>query len=187
MIKKATAIVVLVVLILIAANYKVIAKRVYPLDYKIYVEKYSKAYNLDKYMVYSIIKVESNFNTNAKSSKKAIGLMQITPKTGKYIADLLKDNNYEDTHLFDADLNIKYGCFYLSKLINDFGGDMDCALAAYNGGEGNVRKWLAENEKGRKTLDIENVPYTETKAYVKRVKLIINIYKYLYDTQAKNS
>lgn len=106
--------------------------------------------------------------------------MQITPKTGKYIADILKDDRYKDDKLNDPDMNIKYGCFYISKLLNDFNGDINSVLAAYNGGEGNVRKWIKQNN-GASNLDIEDVPFDETKSYIKKVKLTIRIYKYIYE------
>lgn len=180
MTKRLLKLAILISIILIAINYKMILQHFFPLKYEKAVIKYSIENQLDQYLVYSIIKVESKFNTYALSSKGAIGLMQITPQTGQYIATLLQDKKYKQEALYGPEKNIRFGCFYLSKLYNDFDGDIDCVLAAYNGGEGNVRKWLKTDETGRKYLDIENLPFAETRDYVKKVKRNYKIYKYLY-------
>jgi soluble lytic murein transglycosylase len=166
--------------IIVGLNYKNILRVFYPIQYQNEVVKYSKEYELDEYMVYSLIRVESKFIPNAKSSKDAIGLMQITTQTGKYLARLLGDEDYTEKHLYDPEINIKYGCFYFSKLRKDFDGDLNCALAAYNGGEGNVRKWASLNESGKRNLIVENIPFSETRKYIKRVNKYYKIYKLLY-------
>lgn len=180
MLKKIIKIFLLVLMILLVSNYKMVLKNVFPNGYEEHVEKYSKEYNLDKNLVYSIIKVESNFNQNAVSRKGASGLMQITPDTSKYIGKLLGIKDSSSVEIFDVETNIRFGCFYFSKLYKDFGGDLDCALAAYNGGEGNLRKWLNiyTDENGK--LDVEKIPFEETRNYIKKVKKIYSIYKYLY-------
>ncbi|GFR34887.1 hypothetical protein TCEA9_06990 [Thermobrachium celere] len=66
-------------------------------------------------LVFAVIKVESNFDKNAVSNKGAVGLMQIKPSTAEYISNLLKDDSFDKSKLFDPDLNIRYGCFYLKK------------------------------------------------------------------------
>jgi soluble lytic murein transglycosylase len=161
-------------------NYKTILHYFFPLKYEKAVVKYSIENRLDPYLVYSIIKVESKFDTYAISPKGAMGLMQITPPTGRYIATLLEDKKYKQEMLYDPEKNIKFGCFYISKLYKDFNGDIDSALAAYNGGEGNVRKWLKTDETGKKYLNTEEVPFAETRDYIKKVKRNYKIYKFLY-------
>jgi soluble lytic murein transglycosylase len=152
----------------------------YPLQYKGIVEKYSSEYKLDSYMVYSLIRVESKFNPYAKSSKNASGLMQITNTTGEYIARLIGDSNFKKDDLYNPDINIKYGCYYFSKLLNDFDGNLNCAIAAYNGGEGNVRRWASRDSKGKRSLRVEDIRFGETKQYVKKVNQYYEIYKFLY-------
>jgi soluble lytic murein transglycosylase len=180
MTKKLFRILPLLVILLIAFNYKSILRGIFPTSYKDTVFKYSKKYNLDPYLVFSVINVESKFDSFAESPKGARGLMQVTPQTGKYIAELLGEKEYKNENLYDPETNIRYGCFYLSKLNNDFGGNMDCVLAAYNGGEGNVRKWLQTDETGEKYLDTEKLPFVETRNYLKRVKRNYKVYNYLY-------
>lgn len=171
---------VIVFVIIIFANYKHILKKLFPIQYNQSVMKYSAQYDVDPYIIYSIIRVESKFNPYAKSNKGASGLMQITPQTGEYIANLLHIDKFEESLLYNPDTNIQLGCFYFSKLYNDFNADIDCALAAYNGGRGNVTKWITTNSEGKIFLDVNKIPFDETRNYVLRVKKIYNIYKFLY-------
>lgn len=179
MTKKIIRLIIIIFILLVIINFKNILKNFYPIHYQETINRYAVKYELDPYLIYSLIKAESNFKSYAISNKGAIGLMQITPSTGAYIAELLGDNNFSADKLFNTEINIKYGCYYLSKLFNDFNGDLNCVLAAYNGGEGNVRKWLKENKNGF-TIDINKLPFGETKKYVKRVKQNYKIYKYIY-------
>lgn len=180
MTKKILAVIIAVIIAIGILNYKNIMVYLYPKHYEEFVNRYSKDYNLDPYLIYSLIKTESKFNPYAKSHKGALGLMQITPKTGNYIANLLKEKSFNENMLFNPEINIKYGCFYLSKLSNDFKGDLDLILAAYNGGEGNVRKWIKIDEEGKKYLDPEEVPFKETRYYISKVKKDYKRYKYIY-------
>ena len=109
----------------------------YPRKYSVYVEKYSKEYNLDENFVYSIIKAESKFNPKALSHKGAKGLMQIADITRDWaIVELDLDENID---IYDPETNIMIGCWYLNRLYKEFG-DTDLVIAAYNGGSGNVSK-----------------------------------------------
>lgn len=178
--KKIWGLLLVIIIVVIGFNFKSIMKIFYPIQYESVVEKYSNEYKLNQYLVYSLIRVESKFNPYAKSGKEAKGLMQITSQTGRYIAALVGDNNFKVDNLYDPETNIKYGCFYFSKLLRDFNGSLDCALAAYNGGEGNVRKWLSTDKFGNRILDVEAIPYIETRQYVKRVTKYYDIYRFLY-------
>lgn len=179
MIKRLFKFLLFFAVVLSIINYKPIMKHFFPTKYSKYVIKYAKIYDLDPYIVYSLIKVESKFNPYAASSKNAVGLMQITPQTGAYIAKLLNDKNYKEDKLYDPAINIRYGCFYLSKLYKDFHGDLNSVLAAYNGGEGNVRKWLKISGSINK-LDAKDVPFEETKQYIYKVRKYYDVYKFLY-------
>lgn len=180
MTKRLLRILPILVFILIILNYKAILAEIFPVKYKNTVHKYSVKYNLDPNLVFSLINVESKFDTFATSHKGAMGLMQITPQTGEYIAGLLGEKNYKNENLYNPETNIRYGCFYLSKLKNDFEGNLDWVLAAYNGGEGNVRKWLQIDGSGEKYLDTEKLPFAETRSYLKKVKRNYKVYNYLY-------
>ncbi|MDO6354240.1 lytic transglycosylase domain-containing protein [Caloramator sp. CAR-1] len=168
---------IILLFLILFLNLKNIFKIFYPIKYSEYVVKYSKKYNVDPYLIYALIKAESNFDEFALSHKGAVGLMQITPNTGRYISNLLKEKNYKDADLFDPEKNIKYGVFYFKKLYNDFGNDLNLALAAYNAGEGNVRKWMINNKLKEEML------FKETKLYIKKVKKYYMIYKWIYQNE----
>lgn len=170
-------VVILIILGLIYAFHKPILKQVYKVEYKEEIDKYSEVYDVDRLLLYSLIKKESRYNPLAISKKGAIGLTQIMPETGAYIAKLLKEENFREDDLFDAETNIRYGAYYLSKLNNDFDRNFEAVIAAYNGGEGNVRKWMDANNGH---LYEEEIPFEQTREYVKIIKRDYRMYEYLY-------
>lgn len=142
--------------------------------------KYSYENNIDPYFVASVIKVESNFDKDAKSSKSAAGLMQITPETAKWVASEMKISGYSESMLLNPETNIKMGCWYLKDLKEEFNGNTDLMLAAYNGGRGNVNKWLKDKEKSTDGKTLIFIPFKETDKYVKKVNATYSIYKKIY-------
>ncbi len=152
-----------------------IRRKQYPIKYEHFVDTYSAKYNLDKYLVLSVIRTESRFDVYAVSSVEAKGLMQITDETGEECAKKIGIDGYTNDMLFDPETNIQIGCYYLSRLIKHYG-DTDVALAAYNGGPGNVDKWI-EEQNG---IDVENIPFPETRQYVKKVNEAYRMYKSIY-------
>ncbi len=157
-----------------------VEKYAFPYKYKDVVDEYSKEYNLNPLFVLSIIKAESKFNPDAHSHKGAYGLMQITEDTGKWIADQMGIQNFSGDMLYDENLNIKMGCWYLNNLYQEFG-DRDLVISAYNAGRGNVQKWLKDHNYSKNGKDIHNIPFPETENYVKKVNIYYKIYKYLYN------
>jgi soluble lytic murein transglycosylase len=174
--KKLIAVVFLALLIINAKN---IVRQFYPLKYEQYIVQYSQKYNLDPYLVAAVIKTESGFNKNVRSNKDAIGLMQITPDTAKWAAEKMEIYNFKEDMLYDPQFNINMGCWYINNLETEFEGNTDLVLAAYNGGRGNVQKWLKEHSSDGKNL--QYIPFKETDKYVKKVKVNYKIYKYLYN------
>lgn len=158
----------------------IIMKKLYPLKYSEYVEKYAKEYNIDKYMVYAIIKAESNFNENAKSSSNAIGLMQIMETTAIETANKMKLEVTEED-LFKPELNINIGLKYFTYLLNQYNNNYPLAIIAYNAGMGNVDMWIKEGIIKEDGTDIENVPFKETNNYVRKILRDYEIYKGLYN------
>lgn len=156
---------------------KVVHKFIYPQKYSEYVEKYSKEFNLDKNIVYSVIKVESKFGCNAVSKKDAKGLMQIRDITRDWAAEEL---DLENVDIFDPETNIRIGCWYLSKLYKEFG-RLDLVIAAYNGGSGNVRKWLDDDKYSKDGENLHSIPFDQTSNYVKKVKKNYREYKNIYE------
>lgn len=158
----------------------IIMKKLYPLKYSEYVEKYAEEYNMDKYMVYAIIKAESNFDENAKSSSNAIGLMQIMETTA---IETARKMNLEVTEedLFKPDLNINIGLKYFTYLLNQYDNNYPLAIIAYNAGMGNVDAWIKDGTIKEDGTDIENVPFKETNNYVRKILRDYEIYKGLYN------
>ena len=146
-----------------------ILKQIYKKDYSEYVEKYSKQYNVDEELVYAVIKAESNFNSNAHSSKGAVGLMQ-----------LMEDTTNEVTQsLLDSETNINIGTKYLSILIEKYQ-NIEVAITAYNAGIGTVDNWIEKGIIKNDGSDIENIPYKETNNYVRKILRDYKIYEKIY-------
>lgn len=160
---------------------------IYPMPYQAYVLKSSQKYGIDPMLIYSVMKVESKFNPQALSRKGAKGLMQIMDATGSWVAELLAMRDYSHEQLFDPSVNIEMGTWYLSRLMQQYGGDMVKTLAAYNAGSGNVAKWCLDEQYSLDGKTLVNIPFKETKDYIKKVDNNYKIYKYLYQKLRRNS
>lgn len=143
---------------------------VYPRKYENQIVAFSEKFNLEKELVYAIVKVESNFKSDAVSKSGALGLMQILPKTAKWIAEELGED-YSDENMFEPEINIRFGCFYLRYLFDKFE-DLDIVVCAYNAGEGKVQDWIKNG-----ILDRNEIDYSETKNYLERVEKFYKVYK----------
>ncbi len=172
--------VVMACIIASIASYSML-KSMFPKKYSTYVDYFAMKYNLDKHLVYSVIKVESNFKEVAISNKGAVGLMQIMPETGTWISQKMGLIGYTDDMLVDTETNIKMGCFYLSDLSEEFHGDVNLMLAAYNGGRGNVKNWLSNPEYSDDGRNLSNIPFKETSNYLTKINITYKIYRFLYD------
>ncbi|NLC66269.1 MAG: lytic transglycosylase domain-containing protein [Clostridium sp.] len=153
----------------------IVSVRVFPREYKDIVEKYSAEYNIDTSLIYAVISTESGFREKVESDAGAAGLMQITEDTGIFIARRLNIEDYERDYLFDPNLNIMMGTYYLMYLDGLFQ-NKDKMLAAYNAGPNRVKIWIDEGVFDDKI----SIPYGETRRYVKKVKIREKIYKILY-------
>ncbi len=176
--------VVLVILVLAAVvlrlSNQVLTDSSYPLKYQEEIEAASKKYGVDEALIYGVIKTESNFDPNAKSTVGAIGLMQIMPETFEDIQTRFeKDETHKFEDLYDPALNIDYGVEYLSSLLKELPSE-EAAVCAYNGGIVNVRKWLADPEYSEDGKTFKEVPFPETDNYRRLVAQNKSIYKKLY-------
>jgi len=178
--KKIIKFVSFVMLIVILLNIKSIFKIFYPVKYENQIIKYSRKYNLEPCLVAAVIRTESNFNEKAVSHRDAKGLMQIMPDTALWIAENMQLSNFNMETLYDTEVNIAMGCWYLNNLNTEFNGDMNLVLAAYNGGRGNVQKWLKDEEYSIDGKSLNLIPFEETDKYVKKVNTNYNIYLKLY-------
>ena len=172
---------VVLVIALVFGCTLIAAFKLYPVKYAEAIDEYSKAYGVDKYLILSIIKAESNFDNGAVSHKKASGLMQITKGTADWLSGMLEINgfNYE-RDIRNPELNIKMGSFYISYLKDLYDESLDCALASYNAGPNNVNKWLLNKEYSKDGKTLDKIPFPETERYINKVKTNYKIYKLLY-------
>ena len=174
---------VLIICIIFAIIYVIrdpIMRKIYKIEYEEYVDKYSEEYDVDKYLIFAIIKAESNFDEKAQSNKGAKGLMQLMDATAGDIAKSL-DMKLDDGDILIPEININLGTNYIAMLINKYE-NIELALAAYNAGSGNVDTWIDEGTLQDNGSDIENIPYNETNNYVRKILRDYDIYKELYDT-----
>ena len=151
----------------------------YPLQYRSIVDAHADNYGLEPSLLAAVIYTESKFDPNAKSSAGAIGLMQLLPATAQGIADHTGGGNYTPADLYDPEINIRYGAYYLARLrhkYRDHPHSLDLALAAYNAGQGNVDRWVAEAAAG---ADVR-IPFRETRDYLERVHRLQGIYQSAY-------
>jgi soluble lytic murein transglycosylase len=160
-------VVILSVLILLA-NSNWFWDMINPIFYRELIYKYSIKYDIDPLLAAAIVKVESSFQPYAKSPKGAIGLMQVMPETGREIARKLKLKSFTIEDLYDPEINLQIGFYYLTMLREKFNGNIYLTLAAYNGGYTNVQKWIKDKEID-KDMFIEQIPFEETKEFIHKV------------------
>ena len=149
-----------------------------PEEYEKYVSKYAAEYRVPEYVIYAVIKNESDFDISAKSSDGAIGLMQIMPSTFEWLTDLL-DESYEAGMLYDPETNIKYGTYYLAYLSTIYS-RWSTVYAAYNAGPGAVDGWLTDGRYSKDGVSLDYIPYDETREYVAVVEKSAELYRKLY-------
>ena len=177
----AIGIILLIVLLAKVFNVKtLILKQIYPKKYSEYVEKYAKEYDVDPLLIFSIIKVESNFDEKAKSSSGAKGLMQLMEATATEIANKIDEPLVEQESLLEPEKNIMIGTKYYSELLEMYDENMLLALTAYNAGIGNVNGWIESGIIKKDGSDIENIPYKETNMYVRKIINNYKIYQSIY-------
>ena len=152
------------------------------MDYKGYVEKYSKEYNVDKYLVYAVIKTESSFKPDALSNAGARGLMQIMEDTFDWIKYRMGDTEAAYFDMYDPEINIKYGCWFLGYLSEEFG-NVDAVAAAYHAGRGKVNEWLADEKYSKDGVHLDVIPISDTAHYVSKINKAKDIYVKLYDKE----
>ena len=145
----------------------------YPLHYATIVRGHAANYDLDPALLAAVIEQESKFRADAKSSAGAIGLMQLQPATAKGIAIRTGGSKFVVADLYDPEINVRYGAWYLHHLLQKYG-DEKTALAAYNAGQQNVDRWRARGL---------GVQFPETRAYVDKVERLKDIYRRAYKSE----
>lgn len=160
--------------IIVVNSVSLVLHTLYPKEYSDSVEKYAQEYGVDETLLYALIECESGFDKNAVSSVGAKGLTQITPETFKWLQTKTGESYAEDA-LFEPEISIKYGAFFLGLLLEEFE-DTKTALAAYHAGRGQVNEWLVNPEYSADSKKLDNIPFEDTSAYAEKVMKV----KYLY-------
>ena len=177
--KKTIIIIIIMVLTILVFQMQVLPK-LYPKEYSEYVEKYAKEYEIDPLWIYSIVKAESNYKINAKSKSNAIGLMQIMLSTAKEIGSEINfEEDITEEKLYEPETNIQIGTAYYKILLEKYN-NINLALIAYNAGMGNLDKWLEQGIIDPQGENLENIPYAETKNYVKKILQNYKVYSEIY-------
>lgn len=166
---------------------RVMLIRSYPIHERSFVGEASALFDVDPFLILSVMKVESGFDSGAKSPVGAIGLMQVMPETANWIVNDVKPEGlgwiregWTESELYDPRKNILIGSWYLSYLQQRFG-DVGVALAAYNGGQGRVAAWLQDDQvRAGDEFSVDDIPIAETRGFVKRVLAVRTWYDRLY-------
>jgi soluble lytic murein transglycosylase len=153
---------------------------VYPFPFREWIEVETKKYGLSPYLIVSLMRQESAFNLRATSGAQAQGLMQLIPATVQEVAQDLRMKDVSITDMYHPPTNIKFGTYYLSKVIKQFAGNVSIGLAAYNAGPQRLKKFFEGRSEVLKQetlsqqdpwsdLWIEELPWLETNLYVKSI------------------
>ena len=153
-----------------------------PLRHDDIIRQQASDKQLDAALIAAVIYEESRFRDQT-SHAGARGLMQITPATADYIAQKSGGTEFEQGDLATPQINISYGSWYLRYLLDRYDGNEVLALCAYNGGEGNVDRWLQEAHVADTGFTLERVPFAETREYVRRVLDARQDYRRQYATE----
>lgn len=172
--------IILTILTVIGLSYGIIAYQTSrtQINYQDQIKKYSDKYNVDPLLTAAIVKVESDFDNDAQSHQNAKGLMQLLDETAKHSAEVIGEKYYPEK-LNDIDYNLNLGVGYYDYLFKYYN-NKELALAAYNGGVGNVDKWIEEGLLDKDDPDISKIPFNETRQYVTKVLSNYNVYKTFY-------
>ncbi len=156
-------------------------KLAWPRPFDPTVRSATKEFEFDAALVWAVMREESTYRPDIASPAGAIGLMQIIPPTGDQIASYLGIDRFETDRLREPSTNIRFGTFYLKRLVGRFQGSEPLAIAAYNAGPDVVTEWVRRDGPSAHDFFVESVPYSETRRYLRRVIRSQRVYQLLYD------
>lgn len=158
----------------------------YPKGYQEFVGPYARKYGVDELLVYSIIREESRFQKDVVSPADAVGLMQLIPPTARTVARQIGINGFSTAMLTIPRINIEMGIFYFKQVLDKFDGDVELALASYNAGPHRAADWKVRFYGLEKDEFIEEVPFRETRNYIRRILRSYGAYKAIYGSSSSN-
>lgn len=155
-----------------------LGRTIYPIYYKDEIQRSAQRYQIDPHLIAAVIRVESNYKAEAVSPKGALGIMQVMPDTAQWI---LKKEDFGAITVEDIGRNpeagIRIGTWYIQELLRQFDGNLNLSLAAYNAGPGKVKQWVDDNVWDGTEKRLGDIPYGETRHYVKKVLYYYNKYQ----------
>jgi soluble lytic murein transglycosylase len=152
----------------------------FPLPFREPLERHARQQSLDPFVVAGLIRQESEFNPKAVSVANAHGLTQVMPSTGKWLSRPNGISRFHSSMLFQPEINLKLGTYYLSQLLNSLQGKWEQALASYNGGKSRVLRWIEWGNYREPAEFVETIPLRETRDYVQIVMRNAEVYRKLY-------
>ncbi|MEO8053287.1 MAG: transglycosylase SLT domain-containing protein [Acidobacteriota bacterium] len=155
-------------------------KLAFPLPYREELERFARQNNLDPYLMAALARQESEFNPKAVSVVSARGLTQIMPSTGRELSRRLRIKPYSTARLFQPQVNLQLGSYYLRSVADSVDGRWEAALAAYNAGLSRAKNWSTWGEFREPAEFVETVPFTQTREYIQIVLRNADIYRQLY-------
>lgn len=156
----------------------------FPFPFRALIERHARRHGLDPLLVAGLIRQESEFNPRAISRARAHGLMQVLPATARRLARTLRVP-YRRSLLFQPDYNLRLGTYYFRKLLDEYSGQLEPALAAFNAGKTRVDSWLGWYDYREPAEFIETIPLSETRGYVQSVLRNRDMYQRLYGASAR--
>jgi soluble lytic murein transglycosylase len=159
---------------------RTILEGLFPRAYWNDLEKHARENALDPYLVAALIRQESEFNPQAVSRANAYGLMQLLPGVGREVAQRLRMKPYSTASLLEPTANLRLGTRYFREMLDENGGQVEYALAAYNAGSNRVSDWLAAGPYRDMAEFVESIPFTETREYVQAILRNASVYRQIY-------
>jgi soluble lytic murein transglycosylase len=158
-------------------------KQMYPIHYEEEVVKAARHFQVDPYLILAVMKIESDFNPDRSSDKGATGLMQLMPETAEWIKKRSGIRLPHDGDVQHPEANVLMGTWYLAFLLEKYEGDHVKVLVAYNAGQGNVDRWIKEGIWDGHARSVDQIPFGETRHYVKRALFYYERYKTIYSEE----
>ncbi len=153
----------------------------YPRAFPEWVQKYAAKEELNPYLLWALMTVESAYNPDSVSYADARGLLQVIPKTGNKVAADIGDNQFGQYDLLDPETSIRHGAWYFARLVHKFKGQEPLAIASYNGGPHNVQRWLIHKHDEPLDEFVEEIPFNQARRYTKKVLRFLALFLRMYE------